>query len=65
MAIGLDAFVAEQNHCPRQNVEATKYHARADQKNGPLLSSGRARSTRIKQGTKERNGKEKEERKKK
>lgn len=39
----------EQNRCSSsgQNIEATKYHAKADQKNDSLLSSS-ARSTRIK-----------------
>lgn len=42
------SFVAEQNRCPGQNIEATKYRAKADQKNDSLLSSSSARSTRIK-----------------
>ena len=52
----------EQNRCsPGQNIEATKYRAKADQKNDSLLSSS-ARSTRIKRkkGGRERGGKETE-----
>lgn len=54
----------EQNRCsPGQNIEATKYRAKADQKNDSLLSSS-ARSTRIKRKKggreRERGGKETE-----